>query len=168
MPEAPSITGEQFKALMGSFAAGVTVVTTRDSSGSAWGLTATAFTSLSLDPPLCLVCIDRRTASHQPLVESGRFAVSVLTDQQQSVSNQFASRVPDKFAGVPWQEGPITAVPVLSEALAWMECEIAAIHGGGDHDILVGRIVSAHVRDGRPLVYWRGAYGDVTPRPKTW
>lgn len=168
MSEPASVTAEQFRALMGSFAAGVTVVTTRDLGGRPWGLTATAFTSLSLDPPLCLVCIDRRTASHRPLVDSGRFAVSVLTDQQQDVSNHFASKLPDKFAGVAWQPGPITAVPVLSDALAWMECAVECVHEGGDHDIFVGRILSAQVLDGRPLVYWRGSYADVTPRPRSW
>lgn len=168
MSEPPSITSDQFKSLMASFAAGVTVVTTRDPAGALWGLTATAFSSLSLDPPLCLVCIDRRTASHRPLVDSRRFAVNVLTDQQQDVSNHFASRLPDKFTGVSWQPGPATEVPVLTDALAWMECALDAIHEGGDHDIFVGRIVSAHVREGRPLVYWRGSYGDVTPRPRSW
>lgn len=168
MSEPASIPTDQFRALMASFAAGVTVVTTRDGAGGLWGLTATAFSSLSLDPPLCLVCIDRRTASHRPLADSRRFAVSVLTDQQQDVSNHFASKLADKFAGVAWQPGPVTEVPVLSEALAWMECDVDAIHEGGDHDIFVGRIVSAHVRDGKPLVYWRGSYGDVTPRPRSW
>ncbi|MBK7975878.1 MAG: flavin reductase family protein [Deltaproteobacteria bacterium] len=168
MSEPPSIAADQFKALMGSFAAGVTVVTTRDLHGNPWGLTATAFSSLSLDPPLCLVCIDRRTASHRPLVDSGRFAVSMLTDQQQDLSNHFASKLSDKFAGVPWIPGTVTAIPVLSEALAWMECSVAAIHDGGDHDIFVGRILSAHLRDGKPLIYWRGAYADLTSRPKAW
>ncbi len=168
MPDTPTIATDQFKALMSSFAAGVTVVTTIDDAGRLWGLTATAFSSVSLDPPLCLVCIDRRTASHDPILDATRFAVSILSDQQQDLSNHFASRVPDKFAGVAWTAGPATGSPVLGDALAWMDCSVEHAHAGGDHTIVVGRIHHAWIGEGKPLVYWRGAYGDVTSRPKAW
>jgi flavin reductase (DIM6/NTAB) family NADH-FMN oxidoreductase RutF len=163
--EAMAVTRDEFKQVMGSFAAGVTVVTTVDKSGRRWGLTATAFTSLSLDPPLCLVCVDRRAGSAPAMRESRTFGVSLLSDGQEALSNRFASRLDDKFDGVAYRTGGLTGVPLLEGALAALECEVVDIHAGGDHDIFVGQLVAAHAEPGgKPLVYWRGRYGDVAPR----
>ena len=161
---AKSIDKDAFKAVMGSFAAGVTVVTTVDADGKRWGLTATAFSSVSMDPPLGLVCVDKRAGSHGVLSTSGKFAVSLLTDAQMDLSNSFASRTDDKFEGVAWHPGEVTGCPVLDDALAWMECEVADVFPGGDHDIFVGRLVASGMGEGKPLVYWRGKYADVEPR----
>lgn len=162
------IGNEEFKAVMTKFAAGVTVVTTADEDGTLFGLTATAFTSLSMNPPLCLVCVDKNTGSHDPIMRSRMFAVNFLTDQQDGVSNTFATRRDDKFEHVKHEKGPATECPVFPEALAWMECEVTEILPGGDHDIFVGMIKKVQINDGKPLVYWNGAYGDVTSRPKQW
>ncbi len=162
------VSKDDFKAIMGKFAAGVTIVTTVDPDGRKWGITVTAFSSLSLDPPLCLVCIDKRAGSYEALKAAGKFAVNFLSDGQEAVSNRFASKIDDKFAEVPWEEGAETGCPVLTESLAWMECKISNVLDGGDHDIFVGELVNTNVTDAKPLVYWGGAYGDVTSRPKNW
>ena len=94
------ISSDDFKAVMGSFCAGVTVVTTVDGEGKKWGITVSAFSSLSMDPPLCLVCIDKRAGSLGALTEAKKFAVNVLSDKQDGVSNNFASRKDDKFADI--------------------------------------------------------------------
>lgn len=165
---AEGIGNDEFKAVMGRFAAGVTVVTTVDTDGKLYGLTATAFTSLSMNPPLCLVCINKTTGSRDPMARSRRFAVNILSDQMEKVSNTFASRREDKFDQVKHEKGAATGCPVLPEALATMECEVTEILPGGDHDIFVGLIKSARAGEGKPLVYFGGAYGDVTSRPKAW
>lgn len=152
---------EDFKKVMGSFAAGVTVVTTVDQDGNKWGLTATAFTSVSMEPMLCLVCVDKRAGSHGPLSSSRRFAVNMLAAGQQELSNRFASRIDDKFAGVAHHEGDATGCPLLDEALATLECVVTEIYAGGDHDIFIGELKSVHVADGEPLLYWRGGYAGV-------
>jgi len=154
---------------MASFASGVTVVTTVDKAGALWGITVSAFSSLSMEPPLCLICIDKRAGSLAALTESRAFAVNVLSDAQDAVSNRFASRIEDKFSEVRHEPGPATGCPVFPEALAWMECRVAEILPGGDHDIFLGELQTVKVdADAKPLVYWRGAYGDVTSRPKSW
>jgi flavin reductase (DIM6/NTAB) family NADH-FMN oxidoreductase RutF len=163
-----AVSKDDFKAIMSSFGSGVTVVTTVDGAGKLSGITVSAFSSLSLDPPLCLVCIDKRAASSAALTESKKFAVNILSDQQEAVSNGFARSVADKFAEVNHEAGPVTGCPVLPEALAWMECEVTDITAGGDHDIFVGKLVNVQVNEGKPLLYWGGAYGDITSRPKSW
>ncbi len=162
------ISNDEFKAVMSRHAGGVTVVTTVDADGRLHGLTATSFTSLSMNPPLCLVCVDKRTGSHDPMTRSRVFAVNVLTDQQEAVSNTFASRREDKFDQVRHEKSPATGCPVFPDALAWMECEVRDVLPSGDHDIFVGEIRSVQINEGKPLVYWSGAYADVQPRPKRW
>jgi flavin reductase (DIM6/NTAB) family NADH-FMN oxidoreductase RutF len=160
-----SVTPAEFKAAMASFVAGVTVVTTADASGSPHALTATAFSSLSASPPLCLVCVDKRARAYQPLRDSGRFAVNILSAEQQALGVRFASSTTrDKFADIAWSRGRRTGCPILARALAWVECEIAEIYGGGDHDIFVGRLLDVSVHEGEPLVYFRGAYAALSER----
>lgn len=143
---------------MASFAAGVTVVTTIDAEGAPQALTATAFSSVSASPPLCLVCIDKRARAHHPLLSRGSFAINILGIEQEGLSARFSSPVSDRFSGVTWRPGQLTRCPILPEALAYLECHMAGVHSAGDHDILLGRVHSVQVRDGAPLVYWRGAY----------
>src|SRR5438445_80460 len=107
-PEGIEVTAEQFKAAMGSFAAGVTIVTTIDAAGVPSALTATAFSSVSMKPPQCLVCIDKRARTYQPLLLKGHFAVNILKDNQQALSARFAAPVLDRFAGVRWRPGDVT------------------------------------------------------------
>ena len=152
------MTKDDFKNVMGSFAAGVTVVTTLREDGGFTGLTATAFSSLSMDPPLCLVCVDRRGSNHDALQTSRRFAVCMLASSQTDLSNRFASRADNKFEGVAYSLGAETGCPLLDGALATMECEVVDVFPGGDHSIFVGRLLSVSVSEGAPLLYWRGGY----------
>ena len=163
-----AVSKDDFKAFMSQFASGVTVVTTVDGDGSPWGLTVSAFSSLSLDPPLCLFCLDHRAGSLATFRASRKFAVNVLSDGQEEISNRFASRRDDKFADLDWQKGPTLGCPVFADVLAWTECEVTEILPGGDHDIFVGKLVRVQAGDGKPLLYFNGAYGDITSRPKNW
>ena len=158
-----AIVAEEFRAAMGSFAAGVTVITTLDELGGPQAVTATAFSSVSLRPPLCLVCIAKRTRTYQPLLSKGYFAVNILRAEQEWLSNRFASPVADRFASVPWEPGGITGCPIVEGALVWMECRVVEVHSGGDHDIFLGTPLSVRVHEGAPLVYWRGNYSSLPP-----
>ncbi len=143
---------------LGSFATGVTVVTCVDSEGQPFGLTVNSFTSVSLDPPLLLVCIARRARCRAALAEAAHFAVNVLQTGQQPASIRFSTRDEDRFGATPWSTGE-TGAPLLMDSLAVFECERTAIHEGGDHDILVGKVLRASFDPNLdPLLYFRGRY----------
>ncbi|MFZ4746073.1 MAG: alpha/beta fold hydrolase [Sphingomonas sp.] len=143
---------------LGCFATGVTIVTALDGDGAPIGLTANSFTSVSLDPPLLLVCIAKTAGSGPALRDATHFAVNVLQIGQQPASNRFASKGEDRFAGLDWHPGE-TGVPVLSGSLSAFECGRHAVHDGGDHYILIGRVVCARFEPRRdPLLYFRGKY----------
>ena len=156
-----ALTPTEFRTALRSFAAGVTVVTTRDREGLPSGLTASAFTSVSLTPPLVLVCVDHAATAHPDLRERGWFAVNVLRREQEALSRRFAVSGGDKFRGVPYREGS-TGLPLLDGALATLECRIVETHEAGDHTIFVGLVESATIAAGRPLVYFHGGYHSVT------
>ncbi|MEZ4376611.1 MAG: flavin reductase family protein [Polyangiaceae bacterium] len=162
LSELPTIDAEAFKAVMASFAASVTVITTIDAEGKPHALTATAFSSLSKHPPLCLVCVDQRARAHAVIRRERRFAVNILQHSQTEISAHFATSVDDKFDGIQWTAGDATGCPLLPDALAWMECRLFAEHPGGDHDIFIGELLQTGVRDGAPLVYFRGKYAELT------
>jgi flavin reductase (DIM6/NTAB) family NADH-FMN oxidoreductase RutF/pimeloyl-ACP methyl ester carboxylesterase len=147
-----------FRDALGCFATGVTIVTAMDAEGNPLGLTANSFTSVSLDPPLLLVCIANSASSAAVMRSAERFAVNVLQIGQQPTSNRFAGRGEDRFANTPWEVGEF-GTPVLSGSLASFECEFDALHDGGDHFILVGRVLKAMFEPRRdPLLYFRGKY----------
>lgn len=153
MPIDPS----DFRRALAQFASGVTAVTTRDESGRPLGLTVTAFSSVSLDPPLVLVCVDERSETHAGFRDSGLFGVSVLAEDQEDVSRQFAWSGPAKFETTELVAGSM-GVPLVAGALAHLECRVVAAHTAGDHTIYVGEIVAMSTRAGRPLVYNQGRY----------
>jgi flavin reductase (DIM6/NTAB) family NADH-FMN oxidoreductase RutF/pimeloyl-ACP methyl ester carboxylesterase len=143
---------------LGCFATGITIITSRDGAGNPIGLTANSFTSLSLDPPLLLVCVANGAGSAPVLREAEHFAVNLLQIGQQPASNRFAGRGEDRFAGTPWTPGE-TGMPLLDGALGSFECKRHAVHEGGDHFILVGEVVRAQFEPRRdPLLYFRGKY----------
>jgi flavin reductase (DIM6/NTAB) family NADH-FMN oxidoreductase RutF len=157
------VTSEDFKAAMASFAVGVTVVTTVDSDGVPHALTATAFSSLSKTPPLCLVCVDKQARAHAPIVASRRFAINILSGDQSGLSEHFANKKnDDKFADVGWMPGRITGCPILAGALSSLECELFSVYAGGDHDIFIGHILDVAVHTGEPLIYFRGGYAALS------
>lgn len=143
---------------LGCFATGVTVVTCLDQRGEPVGLTANSFTSVSLDPPLLLVCVAKLAASAEPLVGAQFFAVNVLQTEQQPASITFSTRVDDRFGRTAWAGGEHGA-PVLRESLSVFECARHAVHDGGDHWILVGEVKRASFEPRLdPLLYFRGSY----------
>ena len=147
-----------FRDALGCFATGVTIVTAMGEDGTPIGLTANSFTSVSLDPPLLLVCIANNAGSAAVLESAERFAVNVLQIGQQPTSNRFASKAEDRFGATPWEVGEF-GTPVLTGSLASFECARHAVHEGGDHFLLVGRVLKARFEPRRdPLLYFRGKY----------
>lgn len=156
-----SISRDEFRAALGRFASGVTVVTVKDADGRLHGITISAFCSVSLEPPQILVCIDKRAGSHSAFVENSLFVVNVLGEDQQHLSNQFASRRTDKFAGIEYSENG-SGVPVLKDALVNLDCRVVSAFDTGDHTIFVGEIQKTIVGEGNPLLYFKGQYGKIT------
>ena len=151
----------QFRTALSRFASGVTVVTTQDAAKRPLGLTVSAFSSLSLDPPLVLVCVDRDAYIHDAFQASGVFVINILSAEQEHLSRLFASREPDKFIGIGYSNG-IDGAPVLADTLATIECRLKHAYEGGDHTIFVGEVESATVREaGHPLLYYRGGYANL-------
>ena len=147
----------EFRRALGAFVTGVTVVTTIQPDGSPRGFTANSFTSVSLDPPLILVCIAKTAASHAVFSTTDHFAVSVLAEDQKSVSGVFASKSADKFAQVEWHARS-TGAPLMSGAAASFDCRTHEVVDAGDHIILIGRVVDFTHTTSSPLGYCRGAY----------
>ncbi len=143
---------------LGCFATGVTVVTCLDEGECPAGLTVNSFTSVSLDPPLLLVCVHKMAAAADPLTTATHFAINVLQTGQQPASITFSTRVEDRFGNMPWSCGEAGA-PILRDSLCVFECERFAVYDGGDHHILVGQVVKASFDGGLdPLLYFRGRY----------
>ena len=144
----------------GSFMTGVTVVTTHDDAGNPLGFTANSFTSVSLEPPLVLVCLANTSSNYETFAATKQFAINILSEAQIEVSNTFARPVEDRFATVDWQPGPHGS-PILDSVSAWFDCAMHKTVDAGDHLILIGQ-VKAFDQDIAPgLGYARGAY--VTP-----
>ncbi|GJG85556.1 flavin reductase [Gemmatimonadetes bacterium T265] len=156
----PSPSPDDFRATLGRFATGVTVVTAT-AGGRDYGMTVSAFASLSLDPPMVLVCVDRAATMHGVLADDSVFAVNMLAAGQEALSRRFASGDPtDRFAGVGYTRGALGA-PLLDGTLAWLECRVEARHAGGDHSIVVGAVAEVGVREARPLLYYRSGYASL-------
>lgn len=153
------IDDAQFKLAMSQFPSGVTVVTT-EHEGQPYGLTVASFASLSLRPPLVLVCVESSVRSHDAIVASGRFGVSILARSQDGISNRFASKADDKFTGVEIRTGKL-GVPMIANAICAIECRLVQQLPGGDHSIFVGHVEDVVLTDGEPLVYFRSRYRDL-------
>ncbi|HEX3593508.1 MAG TPA: flavin reductase family protein [Polyangiaceae bacterium] len=158
------VSTDQFKAGLSAFAASVTVVTTLDSDGKPAGLTVTAFSALSKSPPLCLVCVGHEADAYPALNAATSYAVNILGRDQNALAMQFATHGCDKFAGVAYRTGEKMGCPLLTGAIATLECKIVSRFMSGDHDIVVGSIESVLVEAGEPLVWFRGRFNDVVPR----
>lgn len=148
-----------FKLAMSHFASGVTVVTT-EQEGTPYGMTVAAFSSLSLHPPLVLVCIEKSVRTHEAITAAGKFGVSILSSEQADVSNRFASRSEDKFSGVATHRGT-SGVPLIDGAITTLECTVREQLPGGDHSVFVGEVVAIETSEGTPLVYYRSGYREI-------
>ena len=153
-------TKRRLRDAFGRFATGVTVVTTRQPDGTPRGFTANSFTSVSLDPPLLLVCISKASHSCKTFSQSDYFAVNILADDQKAISGLFASQLPDKFNQADWHPN-VQDMPVIDGALVSFSCAHHRLVDAGDHLILIGRVLSFETADGKPLGYYKGAYFDI-------
>lgn len=153
-----SIDPADFRNVLGHFPTGVTAVTAV-TDGRPAGMAIGSFTSVSLDPPLVAFLPGKTSSSWLAMKESGSFCVNVMAHDQLEVCGVMASKAEDKFADVDWHPGP-TGSPIIEGSIAYIDCEIEAIHDGGDHDIVVGRVVELSVLDARdPLLFYQGTYG---------
>lgn len=158
------IDSKEFRRALGNFATGVTIITAQNHLGERVGMTANSFNSVSLDPALILWSIEKNAASYRIFSEATHFAVNILSATQIELSNRFARRSADKFAGIEFETG-IGQAPLLSECSATFECEKYAVHDGGDHWIILGQVLRFADYGRAPLVYHQGAYSTVMPHP---
>lgn len=170
-PASPPISPDLFRDVMGRFATGVTVVTA-DWGGHPRGMTANAFLSASLDPPLCVVSVAKRARMHECLGEVSRFAVNILADDQEAYARHFAGR---PVAGLKADFEAVGGVPVLTGTVARIVADIEARHDAGDHTLFIGRIRHMAAEDRVPLLYYRGKFGSMgrglgsdVPVPEFW
>jgi flavin reductase (DIM6/NTAB) family NADH-FMN oxidoreductase RutF len=154
-----SIDPDEFRSILGRFASGVTIVTAIDDRGRDHGLTVSAFASLSLVPPLVLVCVDRTASLYPALVAAKYFAVNILAADQEALARRFSALEGDRFDGIGYTRGS-TGVAVLDEVLAYIECRMVRTLEGGDHTIFVAEVEAGHVNSKAPppLLYYRGGY----------
>jgi flavin reductase (DIM6/NTAB) family NADH-FMN oxidoreductase RutF len=145
------------------FATGITVVTTVDAHGHPHGMTVNSFSSVSLDPPLVLVCIDLKNAILGHFLTSAWFAVNILGEHQEDVSRRFSTAAQNRFHGMDWRRGD-SGVPLLAGVLAEMECSVTKTFEAGDHAVLIGEVRRASYRDGKPLVYFNSSYQNIGER----
>ena len=153
-----SIDTAEFRRVLGHFPTGVTVVTATGDDGPP-GMAIGSFSSVSLDPPLVLWCPTTDSSSWARMKPSGSFCVNVLGADQKDTCGVFASSADDKFADIAWHT-EATGSPVIDGSLAWIDCELLAVHDGGDHDIVVGRVAALDTADhpGLPLLFFKGGY----------
>lgn len=159
MSAAPSVTANAFRDVIGRFATGVTVITALDQ-GRRFGTTASAVSSLSLEPPMLLVCMNESSATGQAIARAGSFGVNILGEEQAELARRFAGKGDDKFAGVglEYHDG----APRLEGALATVECRVVEVARGGTHVVFIGEVLHAAGREGAPLAYFRGGFHRLT------
>ncbi|HVP53747.1 MAG TPA: flavin reductase family protein [Candidatus Eisenbacteria bacterium] len=170
MSESASVTPQEFRAALGRFSSGVTVITVETPTGHVHGMTASSFCSVSLQPPLVLVCIDHLAETYLHIRERGRFGVSVLKEEQEALSEFFADpeRNPDAARRLGIHYKPMkSGTPILADTLANLDCTVTQAIAAGDHTIFVGEVKEVSVAEGSPLLYFRGHYGACGERQET-
>lgn len=151
------LSGAEFRDVIGHFASGVTIITANDA-GRPFGTTASAVSSLSLEPPMVLACMNSTSTTGQAMSSAKSFAINILTDDQGELALRFATKDPDKFRGIELVNGPL-GLPLLAEALATLECEVTSEVLAGTHKVFIAEVRSATSREGSPLAYFRGQFG---------
>jgi flavin reductase (DIM6/NTAB) family NADH-FMN oxidoreductase RutF len=149
-----------FRSVLGRFASGVSVVTARDRERTDHGMTVSAFCSLSLDPLLVLICVEHNTVLHGVIADATQFTVNILAAGQESISRRFSEQIDDRFEGIGYTRG-VTGCAILGGVLGYLECDIDARYPGGDHTIIVGKVIAAAANKGSPLLYYRGGYAQL-------
>ena len=156
-----TLDSDSFRSVLGRFASGITIITSIDAEGRDVGMTASAFSSVSLQPPLIQVCVDRTASMFEALLHGDRFGVTVLAAEQEALSRRFAAvESSHRFEGIGYSRGD-SGVVLLDDALAHIECRMASRMEAGDHMIFIGEVERANARDARPLLYYRGGYAQL-------
>jgi flavin reductase (DIM6/NTAB) family NADH-FMN oxidoreductase RutF len=154
-----AIEPTEFRRVLAHWATGVTVIATVTPEGEPRGMTASAFASVSLSPPLVLACVEQSADTFAALSSAGIFSINFLRTGMDDVARRFAGDdTASKFRDVAWHTG-VSGAPVLDDALAWVDCRVHAVHEGGDHRIFIGIVLDGGTADGEPLLYYRGRYG---------
>jgi flavin reductase (DIM6/NTAB) family NADH-FMN oxidoreductase RutF len=155
-----SVSPDEFRAVLGRFPSGVTVVTTTGEDGSDDGMTVSAFCSVSLDPPLVLICIEKTASVYEALTTAPGFVVNVLSARQEQIARRFSIVDIDRFQGVGFTRSS-NGYAILDDVLAVIECRRFALHQAGDHTIIVGEVEATRAESGTPLLYYRGGYAQL-------
>jgi flavin reductase (DIM6/NTAB) family NADH-FMN oxidoreductase RutF len=151
----------EFRDVIGHFASGVTIITATDG-GQPVGTTASAVSSLSLEPPMLLACMNKASATGQAISVNGRFAVNILSERQAALAQRFATKAPDKFDGIAWVPSP-AGMPFLDDALAHIDCRVTEATTGGTHSVFIAEVDVAAAHAGAPLAYFRGKFHRMHP-----
>jgi len=146
--------------VLGRFPSGVTVVTTRLTDGPDEGMTVSAFCSVSLEPPLVLICIEKNASVYEALTNAPQFVVNILSAKQEQIARRFSIIDIDRFEGVGFSRSR-NGIAVLDEVLGVIECKRVALHDAGDHTIIVGEVEAGRTENGTPLLYYRGGYAEL-------
>jgi flavin reductase ActVB len=155
-----SVSQDEFRAVLGRFPSGVTVVTTTGADGSDEGMTVSAFCSVSLTPPLVLICIEKSASVYGALTTARGFVINVLSAQQEQMGRRFSIIDIDRFEGVGFTRSA-NGYAILDDVLAVIECHRVALHDAGDHTIIVGEVDATRAESGTPLLYYRGGYAQL-------
>jgi flavin reductase (DIM6/NTAB) family NADH-FMN oxidoreductase RutF len=154
------IDSDSFRAALGRFACGITILTARDAKGRDHGMTVSAFCSVSLDPSMILVCIGHDASMHDLMMRAEHVGISVLSSTQEALSRRFADPETDRFDGIGYTRGE-NGVALLEDALVHLECDVLSRHQAGDHTIILCSVERAEALEGRPLLYYRGGYAQL-------
>jgi flavin reductase (DIM6/NTAB) family NADH-FMN oxidoreductase RutF len=152
-----AIDAQELRRVMGHFATGVTVITTTDKDGNPQGLTANAFMSLSLNPPLVVISVDKNATCYSCFEPNNGFTVNFLSEDQEEISRRFATKGAEKFANLKWHPAS-NGTALIDGALGYVECNVTQCHDGGDHTIVIGEIVNLAASGDRPLLFFKGKY----------
>jgi flavin reductase (DIM6/NTAB) family NADH-FMN oxidoreductase RutF len=155
-----TIDQHAFRAVLGRFSSGVTVVTLVDAEGIDCGMTVSAFCSVSLDPPLVLICVDHAASIHASMSEAEDFTVNILSEGQEALARRFADPESDRFDGIGFTRGG-NGTAILGDVLGYVQCKVATRYSTGDHDVIIGEVEEASASEGRPLLYYRGGYAQL-------
>ncbi len=155
-----TVDQHSFKAVLGRFSTGVTIVTAVAPRNRDVGITVTAFSSVSLDPPLVSICIDHSASVYNAMSKAKHFVVNILSEGQEALARRFAETDPNRFEGIGFERAQNGAV-LLTDVLGYVECSVVARHEAGDHDIILGQVDVAMAEEGKPLLYYRGGYAQL-------
>lgn len=155
-----SVSSDEFRSVLGRFPSGVTVVTTKAADGSDQGMTVSAFSSVSLEPPLVLICIEKTASVYEALMRAPGFVVNILSAKQEQIARRFSIVDIDRFEGIGFSRTR-NGIVVLDDVLGMIECNRVALHDAGDHTVIVAEVEATRAENGSPLIYYRGGYAQL-------